>query len=510
MSSIAKITKDGMDDQIIIESNIRGSLSKRWVYRWYVLAFCYLPALFLNGVALLGSGTASVALGQLALSASTFLALYILSNRPLINPIQSVVFCFHWWFAVGPASIALFAWFGSDYEKVHYFVSTGGEALWIVAGGLPLYAIASHYLINKWPKTKWQARFLLPEGSLYRIKTIVVFFVVGGFTYVVIGVLSGFSLDAYVEANYLGGRTADTWWLAAFSQIGQLVTYGMVGSLAYLFVSSARKRVGLKILILLLVMFIILNALSSGWKGALMLPLLLLVLLNLTWNQRLPWVAIMIGSLFFFGFVEPFVHQSRMQAESHGISTSEERRELFHNQLGEVSVVNTVRAGLDRGVNIESPFRGIYVYASEISTRSSLIEGPWEGHSIVQGFHALVPRFISPQKPDLNVGNFFGRELGATEGYVHSIAITIPFEFVGNYGYLVGVLSFAVLGCFWTALNCWLLTVPRLATHPLAPLLVMKALSIEAPVAHFLAGFRDMPIPLFAALCIWLVLQKRV
>lgn len=38
---------------------------------------------------------------------------------------------------------------------------------------------------------------------------------------------------------------------------------------------------------------------------------------------------------------------------------------------------------------------------------------------------------------------------------MNSIAISIPFEFVGNYGWFAGFLSFGLIGVFWSLLSGW-------------------------------------------------------
>ena len=79
--------------------------------------------------------------------------------------------------------------------------------------------------------------------------------------------------------------------------------------------------------------------------------------------------------------------------------------------------------------------------------------------------------------------------------YMNSVAVSIPFEFVGNYGWLIGALSFAALGALWSLLCGLLLSVPRLADHPLSPYFVVLALSFELPFGSFLASLRDLAFP---------------
>jgi hypothetical protein len=198
----------------------------------------------------------------------------------------------------------------------------------------------------------------------------------------------------------------------------------------------------------------------------------------------------------------------RSAAEIAKITTTEERAELFQLGLSQWMMFADTR---DHDINIESPFRGIFLYADGISSDSSVFSGPWE-NTLSEGMLTLVPRSIYPDKPDSNMGNYFARYLGtvADDDYVTNEGVSLPFEFVGNYGYLAGILSFGLIGVFWALFCVWLLSEDRLATHPLAPLVIIFSLWIETSVGQFLAKLRDLPLVFGAAYVVWLVLKKRL
>src|SRR5262249_23680802 len=77
-----------------------------WIASPSVLMFCFTPLVVIAVSLGLTLSDPSILLGHVALALGTFAALWILSGRPLIDPIQAMVFLFHWWFAVGPAVCA--------------------------------------------------------------------------------------------------------------------------------------------------------------------------------------------------------------------------------------------------------------------------------------------------------------------------------------------------------------------------------------------------------------------
>jgi hypothetical protein len=164
-----------------------------------------------------------------------------------------------------------------------------------------------------------------------------------------------------------------------------------------------------------------------------------------------------------------------------------------------------------RQTNVESPFRGVYRHAAEIASVSTLFTGPWAGKSLRDGYSSVVPRFLDPDKADSNMGNFFAHELGVSslEDDKNNIAISIPFEIVGNYGFAAGVLSFGVIGVAWTLFVCLLLSEARLATHPLMPFSVLILLTFESSAGQFINGIKDLPITLAAAWFVWSVIGQR-
>ena len=480
-----------------------------WIARWYIVLYCFGSFVIILTMTIIVGGTLSTLMGQLLLSLSTYGALFLLSNRPLINPIQAVVLLFHWWFAIGPAFISFFSWLQGNETISKEILSTGSSGLWIVVFGLPLYSISSNAILNSWPHSKWYFRFLMPENHVYKEKTIICYGLVGIITWGTLYLLGAMGFQGVREVNYLGGTVTEIWWIAVISSAGNVSSFALGSIFAYLVGPSGLENKKIKVVAITFIIISVVGAFTSGWKGAMVVVFVLLFLTALTWRQRIPLMLMLSLGVFYFLFVEPFVSYARIQAEIRNVATSQERIELFGEILSEGAYQTNK---IFEEINFSSPFRGIYVYANRISERSELIYGPWNGSTFSDGLAALVPRVLLPDKPDMNIGNFFARDLevSAADNYINNIGVSLPFEFVGNYGYIAGVLSFALIGILWSIFNVVVLSVPRLATHPLSPLIVVFATGMEASLGQFLARFRDFPLVLMTAYVLWRILKKRI
>ena len=505
--------KQDMDDFQLIKNNLEltgdaEEFTFSWVHRWYIVVFCFAPALLIMLISNIADDPRLlVVTGQVALATGTYLALFQLRNKPLFNPIQAVVFLFHWWFAIGPGIAALFATFRNNAELLSTYVSSGGAALWIVALGLPLYAFCANSTMRYCRGKVRHISFLMPEGPLYRPKTIFAYWLLGGLLALIVLILGRFGIVGNQAITYLGGTVSENWFVSSLEAISAIAFFATVGVMGYLVGPVQNHALKFKLIAVGLIVFNMVNAFTSGWKGAIVMSFAILFMIMFTWRQKLPTVLVLVLASFYLLVVEPVVSQMRFAAEVAQITTPEERTELFNQFLkSEISLADMQAIE----INIESPFRYIYDYASRLSAECSLFAGPWDS-TLSDGLLALVPRVIYPDKPDLNMGNFFARELGPDpDNYEYNIGVSIPFEFTGNYGYLAGILSFGLIGVLWTLFCVWLLSENRLATHPLAPLCIIFSLGMEASIGQFLARFRDLPLVFGAAYLLWVILRKRL
>ena len=252
-------------------------------------------------------------------------------------------------------------------------------------------------------------------------------------------------------------------------------------------------------------------ALTSGVKTAFFLTLLFLMCAYISKEQKPPFGWLLAAVLVFLVAVEPFVAQGRRIAEELEVTTSQERRSVFSELISSPEDVLRIDLG---SLNITTLFRGISAVGGEIARRSSMFDGTWDVDTLAWGLKAQIPRVLADDKPDLNIGNYIARTTGTDMGLlmagddVTNISPSVPFEVVGNYGWVAGTAAFFVLGLLWAGINVFVLSRPRLETHPLTPLFVSLALFFEAPFGHFLASLKAFLIPL-AVLVLWSICVRR-
>jgi len=483
---------------------VERSVSSKWIAHPGILAFCFGPTLMVAISLWLSGSDIAILVGQTVLSLGTFCAFWILDERPLIDPIQAVVFLFHWWFAVGPATCSVFYLLTEESERAQRFLTGSPTALLIVAFGLPLYALVALGVMRAWPE-EWYAGFLRPTGDLYRPRTITIWIAAGLFFTGVVAMGKSLGVYAFDELNYLGGRNTSSPVMAVIAYVGErMASFAALGLIGYAVRPGQRKRW----LLWLMVGISWMPAIFSGSKGPIMLTLFYVVVARFMLNRRLPILLLLVSVVLYLGIVQPFVDRARLQSEIHRAQNSEQRNEIFQQVL--VNGEFFPKTWSD--VAIGSPFRGIYVLAQQISDLSGLTEGPWEGESIRTGILTLAPRVLYADKPDMNIGHFFALQLAAPayQNEMHNVSITLPFEFVGNYGWLPGIISFAIIGLGWTALTLWILSPARLSTHPLMPWLLSIAMLLEGNVGQFLNSIKDLPFAMVVILGIWLSSKRQL
>ncbi len=503
-----------MDDYQLIRSNLELSgrsaeFAKSWVHRWYILAYCFTPAPLMLLLSRNFDNASLLSLsGQFALAIGTYLALFQLRRKPLLNPIQSVVFLFHWWFAIGPGLAVLFAVLRNDDVMLSNYVASGGEALWIVALGLPWYAFCATGTIRFIRGRIRPIAFLMPKGVLYRPRTLYAYWLLGGIITLVIVGLAQLGIVGNRAINYLGGTVSENPFVSALEAISAIAFFATVGIMGYLVGPVQEHSFKFKLIAISLIVFNTVIGFTSGSKGAIVISFAYLFIIMFVWRQKISILLVLVVPIFYLFIVEPFVSQMRFAAEVAKVATPEERAELAKLGLRERLWTYNISM-LD--VNIESPFRWIFIYADRIASDSSMFSGPWNG-TLSEGLLTLVPRAIYPAKPDSNMGNYFARYLGvsAADNYINNIGVSLPFEFVGNYGYLNGILSFGFIGVLWTLFCVWLLSEDRLATHPLSPMIIVYSLGMEASLGQFLARFRDLILVFGVAYVLWILLKKRL
>ena len=479
----------------------------RWINTLPVLAFCFGPALGLILLSFSVPISGLTLLAHIALGLSAFLSLWLLSDRPLLNPVQAFVLLFQWWFGVGPAVCGLFYWLAGNTYIMESYIPDDPSGIWIVAAGLPIYAVLARFVTRLMSRSDWRADFLRPSGTFYRFRTVAAFATIAAVVQIVLLIFGHYDIHPFETTHYLGRQVTTSIWLAMVACIAPVGNFALLALLPHLVGPRSTGPWQLKVLAAIGLALSIWYGLSSGSKGLIVQPAMWAVAVYVSWRQRLPWLVLVFASLAFLLFVEPFVAVTRIAAQKASL-TSEDQREFFKDSLENFSPGDISW----REWNMESPFRGIYPHAVQVASESGLFRGPWGGESLRQDLSTIIPRALSPNKPDSNAGHYFAQQLGDPGAIYanHNIAISVPFEFVGDYGWLAGVASFALIGLFWPAFTCIVLTPARLSTHPLMPYLLSVLLAFEQGAGQFLNLGKILVFPFAAVAAVWFVFDRKL
>jgi len=481
--------------------------------RWFLLSLGGMVSL----ATLIGLETgapATYVLGQIALGLSVYLSLFFLADRPLINPIQAVVGVFYWWFGVGPVVIASWNYLLGMSDVALGAQVSGIEALWIVAPGLLLYAIIARLTLQWFSRTGSHAKFLLPARENYRPKVLIIYLSLTCLSMLVLMVLQHLGIHGQEETSFFGGTKTNIWWVGVIVAVGSIAPF--VASALMTALATPWKTVpfSFRILIVVIVVQTAVFAMFGGWKSPIALLGAYFACAYVSRRQRPPWLILAVGALVFLVFITPFVTYGRNVALVSEAVDSAMRKQIFSE------VVKDPRAFLPTAVKAIDPailFRGIYPLAGELTRRNGFFEGEWHGDTIAWGLEIPVPRVLFPDKHDANIGNYFAQTVGVDIGVIGAddtltnISITIPFEFVGNYGLCAGILSFGLIGFFWSLLCGWLLSPARLSNHPLTPFMaIYPVMGMERALGHYLATLRELIIPLLLCYFVYRMLHGKV
>ncbi|MBU4273704.1 MAG: hypothetical protein KKE86_01950 [Planctomycetes bacterium] len=459
-----------------------------------------------------GASTTYV-LGQIVLGLSVYVSLSFLADRPLVNPIQAFVAMFYWWFGVGPAVVATWSVLLGKFGAALDAQESGMEALWIVAPGLLLYAIVARWTLDWFSRTGIYARFLLPAGDNYRPKLLAVFLSLVALSMAAIALLQSMGIQGQEETSFFGGIKTSIWWVGVIAGVGSIAPLATSALMTALASPWRTISVVVKVLIVVVAAQTIMQALFGGWKSPIAILGASYVCAYVSRHQRPPWLIVIVGVLVFMLIITPFVGFGRHVALVAGAEDSAVRKEVFSDVLNDPEAFLSTEM---ESIDVSVFFRGIYPLAGELTRRNGFLDGEWHGDTIAWGFEILVPRAFNPDKRDSNIGNFFSRTVGVDIGvsgkndFLNNIAISVPFEFVGNYGWGAGILSFGLIGVFWTLFVVWMLSPDRLSNHPLTPFLMISMLAMESALGHYLAGFRDLIIPLLLCYVIYRMFGGRI
>ena len=477
--------------------------------KWFNLAVLFFTVTFTVSNVVSDSGLLPLAAFYL-LTASTLISFWGLSAAPFINPIQSFVLVQYVWFGVAPAVLSGYALLRGQLVDLAVLQDDVILISIVVAPGLVLYSVASRLTIRQ--LRSWisvPARRLLAPPNGYEPNFLLSLCLVIGIAYFCPLLLATIGIVGVIEVNYLGGTQTDIWWVGLIVAVGSAQPL-VVSSLVSAWVFNGRRTPLLtKVMLITFVLLTLWSSLVGGWKSPLLILCSFYVLAFISRFQRFPWALVLIATVGLVGFIGPFIEQARFIAIKSQITDSSERKKIFLEVLLNPSeFVSTSLDSVDKFISL--PFRGIMPLAAEVTRRNGAWSGEWGGSTFAWGLEALVPRVFHPTKPEMNIGNYFFRTLSAEndENTFHSVAISLPFEVVGNFGIIVGVLSFGAIGVVWAAICVGILTANRLATHPLSPYMSISVVAMEGAFGHYLAGLRDFAIGLAAMAIVSLLIGR--
>jgi hypothetical protein len=453
------------------------------------------------------SGAEGSYLGGFTLvSLSSWAAFWILSDRPLLNPVQWVAFLIFWWFAVAPPATAFFQLLIGAADMARNTQEQGADSLVIVGLGLPLYATSARLGLKLMEKFFSGYRvFDVSEAGL-RPVTILVFYAIGFGAKLVLLALAQIGVVGVNEINFLGGTQTDIWWVGVIALLGNVKLWAISAGVWSWVFNRHRLPLWMKVLLAVMLFDVFWAGIFSGSKGAIiLLPFIYAIALTCR-DNRPPWKMIAIGAATLVVVVEPLISYGRNFAQLRGASNSQDRAQDFREVMSSGGFV----AKSWKDLNVEVFFRGIYPVAGEIARRNYLLSGEWEGYTIGWGIEVVVPRRFRPDKPDQNIGNYFSRTIGADLGianrndHINNISPSMMFEFVGNYGHLAGILAFGIIGLCWAIFVSLVVGARSIAQNPFVILLILMGLAFEGSFGAFLVALRD-----FGILILGVVLTRR-
>jgi hypothetical protein len=502
-----------MPEEIIQKNRSNGDTDLQWFKsRWFRFGFGLFVCLMIF-VAFLTGVKSEYIVAQLMFHLCVYWSLSILSDRPLINPIQTFIFLFYWWFGAAPIVMGAFDMFSGNLVRAVYDQESGMEGLWIVAAGLPLYALVAKRTLKRMELKQKYFKFLMPQSFQYHPETLLIYFSIGTIAMLAIEVLKFVGIQGIQSINYLGGTRTDIWWVGVLRAIGDVMRFATVAvmvSLAVEFKKAPKWLVGLGAIIIVQTLV---TALTSGSKSAFVVLFFYALCARVSLKQKPPWLIIGAVLFVYLFFIEPMVSTTRGLAQVYNSATSKDREEVFSQVLKQNSLTSFQK---DREVQVGSIFRGIYPVAGSITRSNTWFDGYWNGLTIGWGLLVNVPRAFAPNKPDADIGNFFARTVGVTTGitvednYDLNISVSIPFEFVGNFGWMAGIITFPFIGFAWAKICGLLLSPQRLSDHPLAPFFVYLTITFESAFGNVLAEFRDLIFPLAVMFVVWKFYRTRL
>ncbi len=479
---------------------------------WFIVLYTIAGAFVLIG-AIVANASLEFILSQAFLWLSTLAALAVLDEMNFVNPIQTIVFINYWHFAIGPGYTGLIG--NPKIVDVGEYLSRGSTTVTLLGFGQVVYAACSVLGYRICKARNWYIRSLQPHKLDFETRNLTALLMVGFGADLIISLLGLLGVVGIETVGFLGGKLTTVWWIGVLDTLVGILRFGLAALAWYALRNWSQISKSQKGTFIALFGWMFFSNLLSGWKGAAMQYIALILFPLCTIYQRPPLKFIGFAVSIFSLIVFPLVTNVRVRCEIEGVTDSRDRIQVCWEELPNVFLLKRGNYTGDNDPMLSS-FRGIFTVATEVVLQSSAWYGCWEQNTIVEGLLANVPRALFSGKPNMDIGNYFARTIGVDVGisevdnFDFNICVSIPFEVIGNHGIVAGIASFGFFGLAWTTLCCLVLTPDRLHSHPFQSVMILTSQNTEAALGAFVAVIRGMAIQLLAVSIILRAVGNRI
>jgi hypothetical protein len=261
-----------------------------------------------------------------------------------------------------------------------------------------------------------------------------------------------FGLELFEKVNQLGGVKSKSLLGGVYLTLKPLNYWCFV--LAFVPGRKLLKPTGsllYNLLFYLLTIDLVWTSIFSGWKGQIIFLFVPYIIKYLLEKRRLPYKSLVLLLILFVFVIEPIVQMTRVY-----VSVSNEAFDLstFTNAIGSFDLEITEYEHSFMGL-----FRGLVPMGNTILSASGSNQGFLGKNTLFWGLETAIPRFISANKPDQDIGNYLMKNIGnlydadyynlANSDF--NIAVHLFFEYIANYG--------KILGFFLCFVSLWIIAI---------------------------------------------------
>lgn len=235
------------------------------------------------------------------------------------------------------------------------------------------------------------------------------------------------------------------------STLGQILDIACMAAWCKAFESKRHPDTRWLIIAVLSTACLLYLGIFSGSKWGLVKPVLIVAIAIYGARQRISALAILVFMAFYYFIAYPFVSIFRITYDFGNLSKFDaiSKSLEYFLSLDWAYQDRTLSAGGSGSEAFSSLGRGLLeIVAQAVDKTGSAVDFLY-GETYLSGFSQLVPRFLWPDKPALNVGNEIGRQYGQipSSDLVTSISPSQVGELYMNFAFLGVVIGMFLWGC---------------------------------------------------------------